>query len=148
MRFLMLFRIQLMYFQKLFTELKNIDSLLRYNLSKLAPIRTFFTRTSGNFSQKLRFSHFEILLFWLLLTLRIPFLAKLSDFIRYTNIMWVFLFCWCFWAQDEAYSVKICEKAAEKFKILSKLLFFLRYGPNPGRKMKIMKNPKLHLHYL
>ena len=128
MRFLMLFRIQLMYFQKLFTEFKNIDLLLRYNLSKLAPIRTFFTRTSGNFSQKLRFSHFEILLFWLLLTLRIPFLAELSDFIRYTNIMCFFYFAGVFGPRMRPNSVKICEKAAEKFKILPKLLFFYVTG--------------------
>ena len=86
----MLFKIQLMYFQKLFTELKNIASLLRYNLSKLAPVRIFCTRTSGNFSQKLRFSYFEIQLFWLLLTLGIPFLARLLSFIGNANVIWDF----------------------------------------------------------
>ena len=128
MRFLMLFRIQLMYFQKLFTELKNIDSMLRYNLSKLASTRTFFMKTSGNFSQKLRFSHFEILLFLAPAHSWNPILSQIVRFYTLYKHYVFFLFCWCFWAQDEAYSVKICEKAAEKFKILLKLLFFYVTG--------------------
>ena len=88
MRVLMHLKIQLMYFQKLFTEFENLDLLLSYNPSKLAPIRPFFTRTSGNFGQKRRFSHFEILLFWLLLALGIPFLAKFLSFIGPTNVIW------------------------------------------------------------
>ena len=54
MTILMHFKIQLMYFQKHFTEFKNLDLLLSYNPLKLAPIHTFFTRTPGNFSQKLK----------------------------------------------------------------------------------------------
>ena len=41
MRILMLSKSKLIHFQKLFTELKNLDSLLRYNPSRLAPIRLF-----------------------------------------------------------------------------------------------------------
>ena len=38
-RLLMISKIQLIHFQRLFTELKNLDPLLRYDPSKLAPIR-------------------------------------------------------------------------------------------------------------
>ena len=69
-----------MYFQKIFTEFKNLDSLLRYNLSKLASIRTFFTRTSGKFQPKTEVFHFEILVFWPLISPGIPLLAKLLSF--------------------------------------------------------------------
>ena len=90
MTILMHFKIQLMYFQKLFTEFKNLDLLLSYNPSKLGLIHSFFPRRSGNFGRKLRFSHFEILLFCLRLTLGIRFLAKLSNSIGPTNVIWDF----------------------------------------------------------
>ena len=141
MRFLMLFRIQLMYFQKLFTELKNIDSLLRYNLSKLAPIRTFFTRTSGNFSQKLRFSHFEILLFWLLLTLRIPFLAKVSDFIRYTDIMFFFYLACVFWPRMRLTVWKNAKKLPKNLKFCRNCYFLYVTGLTRAVKWKLWKIP-------
>ena len=99
-----------MYFQKPFTELKNLESLLRYNMSKLAPIRTFFPRTSGNFSRKLRFSHFEILLFWLMLTLRIPFHLKLYFMSMYrhsgdTDRIVDHLYNYTHWLLDHPHSV-------------------------------------------
>ena len=141
MRFLMLFRIQLMYFQKLFTELKNIDSLLRYNLSKLAPIRTFFTRTSGNFSQKLRFSHFEILLFWLLLTLRIPFSAKLSDFIHYTNIMCFFYLAGVFWPRRRSTVWENAKKLLKNLKFCWNCYFLYVTGLTRPVRWKLWKIP-------
>ena len=50
----------------------------------------FFHKDVRKFGQKLRFSHFEILLFWLRLTLGIPFLVKLLSFIGPTNVIWDF----------------------------------------------------------
>ena len=85
MTILMHFKIQLMYFQKLFTKFKNLDLLLSYNPSKLGLIHSFSPRRSGNFGQKLRFSHFEILLFCFRLTLGIRFLAKLLSLRGPTN---------------------------------------------------------------
>ena len=47
----------------------------------------FFPRILGNFGQKPKFLRLEILLFWRLITAGIPYLAKLSDFIVYTNFV-------------------------------------------------------------
>ena len=79
MPFLMLFKIQLMYFQNLFTEFKDLDSLLSYNPAKFL------------FWPKAKVSQFEILLFWLLL--------------NFTNAIWDFHHFHIL-ALDEARNVK------------------------------------------
>ena len=75
-----------MYFQKLFTELKNLAPLFRYDPSKLALILSL-SRESQEISAKTKILRFEILLFWRLITAGITYFAKWSDFIVYTNVV-------------------------------------------------------------
>ena len=53
---------------------------------KVCPYTHCLARLIGNFGQKPRFSHSEILLFLFYVTLGVPLFAKLSDFIDYTNV--------------------------------------------------------------
>ena len=75
----MISEIQLMYVQTLFTELEIIDQLLSYD----RPIHTFSRERQEISAKNQGFSRFEILLFWCLITVWIPFLAKMFDFIVY-----------------------------------------------------------------
>ena len=68
-----------------FTELKDLDPWLRYETSKLAPTYTFSKQRMEKPAQNSPFSYIEILLFLVLITYGIPFLAKLSKFIGCTN---------------------------------------------------------------
>ena len=70
-----------------FTELKNLDSWLSYETSKLAPTHTFSKKRMEKRDQKSTFSYVKIHLFFLLINCGIPFLAKLLNFISYTNVL-------------------------------------------------------------
>ena len=65
---------------------------------KVGPYTHFLAKLIGNFGQKPRYSHSEILSFLFSVTLGVPFLAKLSDFIDYRKIIKDFLMIFIFWA--------------------------------------------------
>ena len=86
-RYSVILKILLMRFHRRFTELKNLDSWLRYETSKLAPTHTFSNKRMENRDQKSPFSYVKIHLSFLLISCGIPFLAQLLNFVSYTNSM-------------------------------------------------------------
>ena len=127
-----------------FTELKNLDLWLRHEASKLANTHTFLLKGMEKLAQKSPFLYVEILLFLLLISYRIPFLAKLSDIIGCSNIITDFSWFSFFrpW-QSRKWRNLVLFVSFSDFFTLFHILGFVT-----GWKMKIMKNITKHLNNL
>ena len=127
-----------------FYGIKNFWSIVEIWPVKVGPYTHCLAKLIGNFGQKPRFSHSEILLFLFYVTLGVPFLAKLSDFIDYRKIIWDFLMIFIFWPGTRPRMWKI----AILVKFYNFFTFFHITGLVQAQKMEIMTNSMQRLYNL